>query len=632
MIQLFNRRARIIGRRCKDVKLIFHGLCYPPSVTRHATLAYCAFALLFLLVGPGVVQATPEEADAAFDFALSKILLDEGEYRQAGERLESAIEAVDDDPYLRIEYASFLLDAGQVDRAAEQLDVAQQLAPEDTLIIKAIGNLHLQAARDHEGSFEIARAAFESLRELAPGDIEVMSTLGRIYLSEQRFAEAVAVFRQALTYWPRSRTLHGSLIDALLRVGGGQGAEAEGAIEEFLDVAPDSIRARLTLADLREGRSDAAGAAQVLKDTPKASTGDGELLRRLAMALYGRELFEDALYWLDRSLEVTPDASEDGQLLFLRALLLTAVDRPQEATAALEDLLESDPERADVLELLVRHLFSSAQFQDVADLLEPRLVGELDADRAEMAMLYTEALRRLGRQEEALEWLPRVAQFDELRDRALARQAEALLSLARDSEADAVLTDLTASGELDALMLAAEACQREARFERSVPFLERVVESEDEPLQALFWLAAAYERTGRKQEAEGQFRRFLEVQPDSAPALNYLGYMWAEDGENLDEAVEMVQRAIELDPDNGAYIDSLGWAYYQMGRYEEARVHLERAAELVGEDAVVLEHLGDAYAALGESEQAVEIYRRALILEAENAHQVMTKLRQLDSP
>lgn len=631
---MFNEAARIIGRCRAEVKSRFLRLCYPPAVTRLAALAP-ALALGALTVVPSTVLADSSQAGPAYLFALSKILLDEGEYRQADKALREVIEQVPDDPYLRVEYASFLLDSSATEAAVEQVAVAGRLAPEDPLILKAIGHLHLQASRERDASFPEARTTYEKLRQLTPGDLEVMSTLGRIYLSEKRYVEAIAVFRQALTYWPQSRALHGSLIDALLRVGGGSGGEAETALEDLLAVAPDAIRARLTLADLRQRRGDADGAAAVLRETPRRSSGESELLRQLAVSLYGMEAFPEALYWLDRSLaqagEESPD-SPDGELVFLRALLLTAVDRHAEARSELEALLESDPERRDALELLARHLFTSSQYQGVADLLEPRLEGELDQPRAELAMLYTEALRRLDRQEEALAWLPRVAQFEGLRERALARQAEALLSLARDVEADAVLTELTLSGETEALMLAAEACQREERYDRSVPFLERVLAAEDEPLQALFWLGAAYERTGRKDEAEHQFRKFLEVQPDSAPALNYLGYMWADEGENLDEAIQLVERALELDPDNGAYIDSLGWAYFKVGNYDEARVLLERAVELVGEDPVVLEHLGDLYSAVGERRQAVEFYRRALDLDPENPQQVMTKLRRLDTP
>ena len=105
--------------------------------------------------------------------------------------------------------------------------------------------------------------------------------------------------------------------------------------------------------------------------------------------------------------------------------------------------------------------------------------------------------------------------------------------------------------------------------------------------------------------------------------------MWAEEGRNLDRALEMVQRAVALEPDNGAYVDSLGWTHFQLGQFAEAQGHLERAAVLVGEDPVVFEHLGDLYLAIGESGKAREVYERSLALEGENVEEVRRKLTDL---
>ena len=146
----------------------------------------------------------------------------------------------------------------------------------------------------------------------------------------------------------------------------------------------------------------------------------------------------------------------------------------------------------------------------------------------------------------------------------------------------------------------------------------------------MFWLGASYERTGRGPEAETVLQGLLNIDPDFAPALNYLGYMWAEQGENLDQALLLVQQAVALEPDNGAYVDSLGWAHFQLGEYDQAREYLERAARIVGNDPVVLEHLGDLYQALGQLEDARRSYNRSLALEAENASEVQRKLDELD--
>ncbi len=111
----------------------------------------------------------------------------------------------------------------------------------------------------------------------------------------------------------------------------------------------------------------------------------------------------------------------------------------------------------------------------------------------------------------------------------------------------------------------------------------------------------------------------LELEPDFHAALNYLGYTFAEAGINLEEALTLASRAVALDPDNGAYVDSLGWAYFRLGRPEQARNYLERAARLEPEDATLHEHLGDVYVALGQMERARQAYQRALELEGDNA-------------
>ncbi|MDH3403836.1 MAG: tetratricopeptide repeat protein [Acidobacteriota bacterium] len=589
---------------------------------------YAALLPLALAFSPAPPVAAQTAADAPYRFALAKILIDEGEYAEAGENLRLAVAGAPEDPYLRVERAAFLLSAAEPAAAVAELETARRLAPADRLIVKTVGRLLLQAAREHEGAFAAAREAFEQLRTTEPRDEEVLATLGRIYLSEQRYGDAAAVFREALAYWPQNRSLRGSLIDALLRDGSTD--EARQAIESFLEIDPTSLRARLTLFDLRRAAGDEAGALEMLRATPHESTGNPELFRRLAVALYEGGAFPEALYWLDRGLAL--EDSQDPRGVFLRALLLTAEGRSDEAIAELRALLVAEPERMDALQLLARHLLAASRWQEAADLMAPRLDGGLDPESAELALLHAEALRELDRGEEALDWLALAAAVPELRARALARQAGLLLRLQRGAEADEVLGELTAGGDREALLMAAEVCQREESYARSVPFLERVLAADDSELQALFWLGAAYERTGREAEAAIQFRRFLERQPDSPPVLNYLGYMWAESGTNLEEALSLVERAVALDPDNGAYIDSLGWTHYRLGNYEEARIHLERAADLVQEDAVVLEHLADVYVVLGRARDAADLYRRALGLGGDNAAEIEDKLRELGTP
>jgi Flp pilus assembly protein TadD len=122
----------------------------------------------------------------------------------------------------------------------------------------------------------------------------------------------------------------------------------------------------------------------------------------------------------------------------------------------------------------------------------------------------------------------------------------------------------------------------------------------------------ALERSGQWQRAEGDLTHALEMKPDQPMVLNYLGYSWIDRGENLERGLKMIEKAVELRPEDGYIVDSLGWAHYRMGDYAGAVQSLEKATELVPEDATINDHLGDAYWRTGRLVEARYQWRRAL--------------------
>lgn len=122
----------------------------------------------------------------------------------------------------------------------------------------------------------------------------------------------------------------------------------------------------------------------------------------------------------------------------------------------------------------------------------------------------------------------------------------------------------------------------------------------------------SYERLGEWEKAEADFRKALELNPEHPQVLNYLGYSMVEKRINLDEALDMIERAVAARPDSGYIVDSLGWVLYRLGRYDEAIGHMERAAELEPVDPVVNDHLGDVLWAVGRYQEAIFQWHRAL--------------------
>ncbi len=146
--------------------------------------------------------------------------------------------------------------------------------------------------------------------------------------------------------------------------------------------------------------------------------------------------------------------------------------------------------------------------------------------------------------------------------------------------------------------------------------------SQPEMLDARFYFdyGGAAERAGNHELAATMLKKSIDLDPANASeAYNYLGYMWVDLGQNLDEAELLIRRALAMEPSNGAYIDSLGWLYYHQGKYQEALTELLRAAEALPEpDPTVYGHVADAYRKLGKTAEAVLYWQKALALDPDN--------------
>jgi len=133
------------------------------------------------------------------------------------------------------------------------------------------------------------------------------------------------------------------------------------------------------------------------------------------------------------------------------------------------------------------------------------------------------------------------------------------------------------------------------------------------------------DKTGMEEQAMSKMAKVLELQPDHAEALNFIGYTWADKNIRLEEAREYIEKAAAQKPDNGYIIDSLGWVYFRLGDYQRAAKELQRALELEPEDPHIHDHLGDAYRALGKPAKALEQYKRALQMFEEDKKKTLVK-------
>jgi tetratricopeptide (TPR) repeat protein len=625
------------------------------------------------------------------------MLVGEGELEAAAEAFEKVLGADPTAAYPRIEYAEVLLRLDRVPAALSTSEEALRLAPRDADVLRAYGQIQLAVARRDTQALRRAMAALETLREVAPTDVAGMVTLGQIYQSVGRHADAVEVFEELVNHHTDHRQLRRLLVDALSAAGEKERARA--MLEELIQLDQESLENRLALAQLESEKGNHAAAIDILEQGGQDGAKDPQVqlalsqeyvLRSQSPGLSERQRDGDlarALEILDALLRESSDVglvARRARVLALRgdldaaeaalraawqsqpgdvraplqlARLLEGAGKDEGAVEVLETLLESGGARgnkavaAEVRQRLAALEARRGNWRDVLAHTEA-LLAELDSSesRADIVAFQAEALVQLGRPQKALELLEREEQRYGPNPRLLLGRADLLGELDRDEEAFALLArpELAAATEeelffgrvrsllaLDAVEAAVAALRERAdgqgadgllrggqflsfhgRYAEAVPLLRDAVaagaEPEDRRADAHFFLGQAYERTGRYDDAAEEFQRVLSLRADDSTAMNYLGYMWADQGVHLEQALALVERAVALQPNNGAYMDSLGWAQYRLGRFDAARQSLERAAELTPDNATIHEHLGDVYLALGDVPSARAAYERAL--------------------
>ena len=260
-----------------------------------------------------------------------------------------------------------------------------------------------------------------------------------------------------------------------------------------------------------------------------------------------------------------------------------------------------------------------------AGLIYARLALFLRDDLDPARLLIGEILEDAGRLKAAVAAYRSVPSGSDFAWAARLRAAALLADLDRADEAIAALRAMADERpeRSDAAAALGDVLRRDERYTEAAAAYDtaigRIAAAESSHWRLFYVRGIAFERMGDWPRAEADFMRALELEPDQPLVLNYLGYSWAEQGHDLDEARTMIERAVELLPNDGYIVDSLGWVAYRLGDYGEAARQLERAVELQAGDPIINDHLGDAYWQVGRLNEARFQWRRVLTLGPEDA-------------
>ncbi len=260
----------------------------------------------------------------------------------------------------------------------------------------------------------------------------------------------------------------------------------------------------------------------------------------------------------------------------------------------------------------------SGEASDGYTLIYARVAQTLRPDHFDALMLVAATLENLGRYELATEAYSAVPPDHPAFYVAELGRAEALKQSGDTDAAVEVLQGLVQThGDIAVIHVTlGDTLRRLERFAEATEAYDTAVALIDAPQEShwpvFFARGITHEREDRWTEAEADFRRALELRPDQPQVLNYLGYSLVEKQISLEEALDMIERAVAAEPQSGYIVDSLGWVLYRLGRYDEALVHMERAVELMPIDPVINDHLGDVFWAVGRQREAEFQWHRAL--------------------
>ena len=531
----------------------------------------------------------PREAQAVYRYLRARMDALAGNSRAAHEHLESAREHDPSSVFLRTRLAKSHLALGETDAAVAEAEAAVGLDAGDPESRRLLAGLYSATGKAAESVRE-----YRKVLELDPGDEQARLYLGAVHLAEGQYREAREHLERYTRDNPRSPLGHYYLGRTLAE--SRDFARAEESYAAALELLPTSAPVLTEMGLVREFRGRRGAASEAYRKLMEVDPGNewaGPRLQALrtglgrlpeARAEFARLGFREAAPGVART-KVGLAYYEVGDLdAAVTELSLALVERPEDHRVRFflglaHDRL-GDAERA------------AAQFEGV-----PPDSDYFVDSRVQLASVHE------GRERYA--------------------EAAAALRAALDRDPDR---------RKDLLRFLAEVYRRAKDYANAVETMLTVVDLDPGNARLHFALGALYDESKDKDKTIEHMRKAIELNPEYAEALNYLGYTYADMDVELDRAEQLIIRALEIEPNDGFYIDSLGWVYYRKGDYRRAIEQLEKAVRLVVDDPVIIEHLGDAYLEDGRPDEALRSYRRALESadEDEQVERIRSKIGDLE--
>jgi tetratricopeptide (TPR) repeat protein len=546
-------------------------------------------------VPPGPPAQDPQ-ISARYHYLTFLILHQENRLEDALAALEKAIDLDPDASYLKRDRIRTYLGMGLDETALAMAETLVEQDPDDVENL-----LMLVRLKKEDASEQTVYPLLQRILELDPDNRETYLRLGKIYMDNQQIPEALELFTRMAARMPDYYVAHFYLGEAHFLSGNYK--DAEQAFQTTIQLEPDLIEPRFRLVD-------------ILQD-PENPADDPDPDQLLAM-------FEDIL-------AIEP---ENDRALLETALLYHKTGQPELAQQQLMDLGNQARHDTRLLMTAVDLYLSQKRYADAVTVFSGMLPADPDNDNFNFFLGL--AYESSDNPKQAIEHYLKVSP-------AHPQYKKTLLTIAflyrEIGETDKAIIFLEhhhrqTPEDIDILTYLAAFYEEDSQLEKAMALLSKGLEKSPENTTVLFRLGTVQDKAGLKDASIATMKEVIRLDPEDASALNYLGYTYADLGIHLDQAEILIRKALDIKPDDGYIMDSMGWVYYRQGRYDKAVDYLERAAELTDHEAIIATHLADAYVKTGQIRKALQAYHKALLnaeeSDTELIEQVTKKINTLE--
>lgn len=507
----------------------------------------------------------------------------------AAEVLDAAKIRKKADTYYQYSSAILAIQNGDLDKAENTIMSLLKDNPENTHFHLAAAQMYLQKQNSQKAKSEV-----EYVIKQTENDYEAWRLLGLIYLDyfrkdeKQEYLDKVLdAFRNVYKYHPQDTDEITLRITSILLLEEGKNDEALIYLQKLIQNYPSHPVAVQNLERIFSEKKDLHSLLNLYKQLTEEIPEDLATQFKLADVAFKLKNYDDAekaLMFLDEAMSKSEDQQiNKDNLAVIQKQLGYIFARKNKLNDALNKLIKSRKIKDDFFTTyyIILVLMQKKEYDTARKEMNIALKQYADGrDSDDLKILNCQLLQKENKNPDALKEIDRLIAADKTNLEFKLTKSRMLMNI--------------------------------NKFDEAKSFLKELYKQYPSNTDVIFQLGMAHERLKESIDAENLLRLAIKLEPGNSAVMNYLGYMWADQGINLQEAESLIKKALDLDPTSSAYLDSLGWVYYKMGNYAKSRFFLEKAVKSGVEGGEIYDHLGDLYYKISFLEEAVEYWKKCL--------------------